>query len=299
MDRKFDTGVVITSLAFSATGDAILGICQDGKLRHWDANSGAVRKAIAWDTGDTSPYLTPAGVVTVGKDGSLKTWDLHSGKVLRRLSPPGPVSRRIAVSPDGRLVAGNIRMKDGDAETYVRVWDAGGREIHTLPAGLGGLGAFVLSPDGFTIVAASYDADVRAWSSRTGELLKRVEELPVSMFDARFSPDGKVLAAAGADRVIYLFEAGSWRLTRKLTGLPEMVSALAFSPDGRLLASGGFSELTLRNPVKVTVWDVATGQAVRTVDAPHRVSSLAFSPDGKTLAVAAGEKSVQLWRMPA
>jgi WD40 repeat protein len=299
MDRKLETGVVVTSLAYSASGDAILGVCRDGKLRHWDAASGAVRKTIAWDEGDTSPYLTPAGLVTVGKDGSLKTWDLQSGKVIRRLSPPGPRSRRIAVSPDGRLFAGNIRMKDSDAETHVRVWDAGGREIHTLPAGLGGVGAFVLSPDGFTIVAASYDADIRAWSSRSGELLKRVEELPVSMFDAKFSPDGKLLAAAGADRIIYLFDTASWGLTRRISGLPEMVSALAFSPDGRRLASGGFSELTLRNPVKVTVWSLASGQPVRTVDAPHRVTSLAFSPNGNSLAVAAGESFLQVWQIPA
>ena len=122
-----------------------------------------------------------------------------------------------------------------------------------------------------------------------------MEELPVATFALVFSPDGRYLAAAGVDRTIYLFDARSWQIARKLSGQPEMISALAFSPDGRLLASGGFSELTYENPVKVLLWDVASGKVARSVTAPHRVESVAFSPDGALLAVSNREKAVRLW----
>lgn len=299
MDRRLNTGANVFAIAFSKEPDTLLGICSDRTLRHWDTTSSAVRRSVSWPEGEGSAILTAAGVITVGKEGLLTTWDLQSGKVLRRLAPPGPVSRKIAAPPDGRLVLGNIRMKDDDAETHIRMWDAGGRERFTLPSGLGGIGGFAVSPDGYTAVAASYDADLRAWSVRNGELLRHITSLPVSMFDLKFSPDGRQLAAAGADRTVYLFDTKTWNMTGKLPIHPEMISALAYSPDGRRLAAGGFSELTQKLAVKVIVHDVAGGRAVRTVDAPHRVASLAFSPDGQTLAVAAGEKYVELWQIPA
>ena len=166
-----------------------------------------------------------------------------------------------------------------------------------MPSGLGGLGAIAISPDGSSFVAASYDADMRAWNSRNGELLRLIDELPVAMFDLKFSPDGKWLAAAGADRIVYIYDAKSWKISRQLTGQPEMISALAFSADGSKLASGGFSELTQKRPVKVLIWDVKSGRTMRTFDASQRVASVVFSPDGQLAAVSTGTKVIDLWQV--
>ncbi|MFN0102773.1 MAG: WD40 repeat domain-containing protein [Bryobacteraceae bacterium] len=295
MDRKIASEAAVSTLVFSTDGALLRGLCQDGKVRAWNVADGAIRQTIAFEQGDTAPSLSPAGLTTVGKDGSLKTWDLGSGKVGRRVPPSGLRIRRLAVSPDGNFFAGNVKQTDMASETSVRVLDASGEERFVVPSGLGGLGGLAISPDGGAVVAASYDADMRAWNARNGELLRLIDELPVSMFDLKFSPDGKWLAAAGADRIAYLYDTKTWKMARKLTGQPEMISALAFSPNGQLLATGGFSELTQKRPVKVIIWEIATGKAVRTVDAPQRVSSIAFSPDGKWTAVSTGGKSIDLW----
>lgn len=202
---------------------------------------------------------------------------------------PDPVK-----SPDGSLIAAATMPDRQSSLNFLRLTDSSGGERANLPAGIGGVSVIVFSPDGSMVAAASYDADIRVWNSRNGELRRLIAELPVSMFAMSFSPDGSVLAAAGADRALYLWDAKSWKLNRKLAGQPEMISALAFSPDGKRIATGGFSELTHTQPVRVLLWEVATGKILREWPAPRRVNSVEFLPGGRSIAAMAGNEKLTL-----
>ncbi len=292
-DRILESESEAESVAFSKDGSLLAAGCRDNRIRVWNLRSGALERTVA----DASTNLLAAGghFAKVAADGKVTVKSWETGDVMRQLAPPAPKPAGVVASPDGSLVAASSRAYDTGSENLVRVWDAAGRErFHSL-AGVGGITRMVFSPDGSMLVAGSYDADVRVWDTRNGELKTKIEELTVSMFDMVFSPDGRQFAAAGVDRIVYLWDAATWKLTRKLTGQPEMISALAFSPDGKRIVSGGFDEMAFQNPAHVLVWDLASGKVLRTVKSDSRVARVAFSPDGKLVAVADRKKKVWLW----
>ena len=72
-----------------------------------------------------------------------------------------------------------------------------------------------------------------------------------------------------------------------LQGHKENVGCLSFSPDGTRLASGS-------NDRTVKVWDLASGQELRTLRHEGLVGAVDFSPDGMRLATGSGG-TVRLW----
>ena len=299
-DRVIKAPANVGSIVFTADGKLVAAVCRDEKVRLWDPRTGELKLTHGLLKGDGS-ITFPLGsdqLAMMGSDKKIKVRNLISGDVTKSLAPAGETVRRISLSPDQKLVAGSSRAGSNGSEETVRVWDPSGNQLYDVPAGVGGTSVLAFSPDGERLLAGSYDTNLRAWSSRNGELLRLIEEIPVATFAAVFSPDGKTLATAGADRMVYLWDAKTFKLRSKLPEQPEMISALAFSPDGRLLMTGGFSVVTNRAPVKVMIWDLASRKVVRSMDAPHQVGSVAFSGDGTLAAATSSDDQIHVWSVP-
>ena len=297
-NRTIPAGADVRTLFFSRDGSVLYGICADNKLRHWDVRTGALRNTSAW-TADQRPAGLHAagGLLALAEKGSVAVADISTGAPLRKIPIGDRRVQQFAVAPDGQSIAGSSRVAGNSRDEIMRLWDAAGKERFAVAAGIGGASASAVSPDGSLLVAGSWDTNLRVWSTRNGELVKVIEDLPVAMFAIAFTPDGKSLATAGVDRTVYVWDVKTWKLDRKFTGQQEMISAIAFSGDGKSLATGGFNDITSKHPVSILVWDFASGKVIKTVPAPHRVASVALSADGKLLAAAAGEPTVHLWEL--
>jgi hypothetical protein len=145
------------------------------------------------------------------------------------------------------------------------------------------------SPDGHTIVSASWDNTLRLWDADTGDSLHVFTGHTDNVNSAAFSPDGRTIVSASFDRTLRLWDADTGDTLRVFTGHTDTVNSAAFSPDGRTLVSASWDG-TLR------LWDADTGNTLR-VFTGHTdvVMSAAFSPDGRTIVSASGDGTLRLW----
>ena len=157
-----------------------------------------------------------------------------------------------------------------------------------------------LSPDGSTLVSASFDYSAVIWQAPDIVESNVLYAHEAAVNTARFSPDGSLLATAGDDGRIYLWttEARSQEDPEPiiLSGHRGKIVNLAFSADGGLLASASWDG-------SIGLWPLERGfeQAVADSrfitghDGP--VNGVQFAADGEHLYSAGYDGQIRKWRL--
>ena len=226
-------------------------------------------------------WLFVAGREDDGKY-TLEQWNVAAGKRARVFDnfPAGS----IAPSPDGRLVAGTLRIDDPKVVnkwtyTIVLYDTAAGRERLRLPAGPRQFDRPVFSADGKRFAAVVGWDTLNVWDAATGKVLATWKHNRDYLGWLAFSPAGRWVGACGARGRRSCGRSPPASRAFLTTEVPYRVSDLAFAPDGRQLAAG-YSDGSVR------VWDMATqeaGPASRPGDLPAHsgVRNLGWAgPDG-------------------
>jgi WD40 repeat protein len=226
---------------------------------------------------------------------TAKVFEVATGRETASLSAAFDVSV-LALGPAPRGQAGGMRLAGAGRATTATVWDVpSARSVLTLSvAGRGGEVEFLafspdatrlvvdtdlydattgaalfsllgqadvpsrvaFSADGTRLITGGYHGTVRVWDLGVNhELLTVVASSPA--LGVALSPDGKLLATGDGSRAL-LTDLASGRTLHTLDGHADTVNSFAFSPDGRLLATGSADRT-------VMLWDVASGQAIRTL----------------------------------
>ncbi len=147
----------------------------------------------------------------------------------------------------------------------------------------------VFSPDGKTILSASFDHTLKLWDTATGREIKALRGHTRPVTSAAFSPDGKAILSASEDKTLKLWNTATGNEIRTLAGHMSAVNSPAFSPDGKTILSAS-SDNTLK------LWNTATGKEVRSLKGHTGfVASAAFSPDGNAILSASYDKTLKLW----
>ncbi|OCC23678.1 hypothetical protein MB02_10980 [Croceicoccus estronivorus] len=234
---------------------------------------------------------------------------------------------RIAVAPDGSRIAytrarlPDVTRGEANARTQDQLELAWGpeQEREYLPADMD-VAAVRFSPDGRTIGfiwAAKGEKDA-VWGIPVdgGGHRKLAEVEGAAVIDYAWAPDGEtiyLLAApardtrrdsedkAGFNATVYEEEWGYNRLFAAKAGksadkaprqipVSGQVTALQVTPDGRqavVLTAPTPSVDDSYTRQRAALIDLATGQAVRTIETPGKIADPELSPDGKRLALLA------------
>ncbi len=218
-------------------------------------------------------------LVSASGDKTRAVWDPVEGKKLHVLDGPVEWNGVTAVSPDGKLAAGDFALFIGEKSyrSLLAVWDIEtGKRLHELP-GSGTL-AVAFAPDG-VLVSGDSDGRLRFWDVVKGKELRKWCAHEGSVASLAFTADGKTLASGGSDRRLRFWDLDSGTEIDPPHGHAGPAQALAWSPDGRTLVSGG-KDNTIR------FWDWLAGRELRrceNVGTYWGVRQLAYAADGKTL----------------
>jgi WD40 repeat protein len=241
--------------------------------------------ALSWDN----------KTLAVQHESTFELWRLNDGILLTAFSVGKDVIQRIALAPDGTMLAiasGNYGQlhRTIDGTLALSLWsysdddlEHSGREITQL----------CFSPAGSVLASGTLSGTIELWDIETGTLLQTFAS-DSELMSLTFSPDGSLLAYGTIDGKIHLHQASTGVLVRTFEGHREPVKRLRFSPDGTLLASAGDEPM-------VYLWQVDQGILIKTkkIYTKETPTSLTFSPQGELIFSSTQHNSpiVRLWQV--
>jgi RNA polymerase sigma factor (sigma-70 family) len=254
--------------------------------------------------------FSPDGKTLFGWAGDWYAWTVADSKQ-RQVTNTG-WNYGVPLSPDGKLTAqsvwysGAIPAGSKDDGRRFEIRDAAtGQIVHSYSSrGLRGMRWTGFSADGKTLVGATYDGHLAAWTLATGKELFRLPGHKAASSYQAFSADGRVLVTGAfgdsaekfpvrvydlvAGKELAKFHPGAW------------VVSVSVSADGKRVAAATSANTGGKPDIRevAVVWDVASGKELVRLPQHGEGGFVAVSPDGRTVAVACRWQSVvRVWEV--
>lgn len=204
-------------------------------------------------------------------------------------------TKALAISPDGKIVV------TASGDSTVKIWDRHGAQlIRTMRSER--IRAMAMTGDGGqVVVASSMQPPLQVWRLVDGAMLREIEESPTKadIKSLALTPDNKYLVAGYDNGQITIWEFESGKQLRAFTAHQDSVGAMAVTKDGRLLVTADQTLYNKKSESKLKIWELATGQLVRTLDGHDgkQIDAVAFSPDGKTVVSGGHDEFIRVWSL--
>ena len=156
-----------------------------------------------------------------------------------------------------------------------------------------GSGKVLFSPDSKLIAGGE---KIKLWDAKTGAELRTISESNL-VRDIAWSPDGKILANIRDLKIIFWDPNNGKKIgeidTSNRQRQTTTMTSLAFSPDGKIIASAHHGHSDRLDCI--ILWDINTGQVIRTFTGHPEVRSISWSPNGQIIASGSWDHTIKLW----
>ena len=267
-----------------------------GNYTQWNLPDGAKARLSKGSISDMS--FSPDGTqIALASATGIWIYDARNGTELTLLTDHVTRSDRLAFSPDGKSLATGVRED-------LLLWDiSSGKLLKSLNGFDKRLVTIRFFEDSKTLLFVYHDGTACLWDVTTDvkkELLDRssgviagtlltLRGIAVSAGDISLDKNHNGIFAIGYDNgEIRLEDVTTGQHLRTLKGGNNPVFSLRFSPDGTLL----FAYIP-NEPLRL--WDVATGELLKTFTRPKFSRDIAFSKDSKTLVFKTQHGKIELW----
>ena len=217
----------------------------------------------------------------------LRLWDLKTGVMLNEMEARGDPMRDVALSRDGKLIAGI------DDAGYVTAWHGDtGRPLTQAFRAHSSICSLDFSPDGATLATASqeyYDA-TKLWSTETWQQVQGSLTNCHHVQCVRYSPSG-LLAIATYQNIQIWHPVTRQCIIKLAEGVPSV--SLVWTPDGTCLLSADRDNTAIRQ------WDSSAWRQLGDIwkgrtSYPWR---FAVNCNGTVVASPAADNQMRLWRL--
>lgn len=284
-----DTGVVPTTArpAHSESLPDLMPISTE--------NAEKITLLLTLDIPDHTPVTASQCGVEFSSDGRLlvatcganpmPVWDVQSGSMLFQLYKDNP--KQIVAcdfNPDGSTIA------CGGVDKIITLWNAvTGEEIAEFGEHDSKIWDLEFSPDGKSLVTASFADDVRLWEVDSQEMVWSYNGI-TNFLSIAFHPSGDAIAYGNVWGKIGVLDAKTGKSLVELSGPPGTpVGDVNFSPSGKLLAAGSDDN-------KIYLWSGEDYQSIATLEGHEGfVNGVNFSPDETLLISGSHDKTVGIW----
>ena len=318
----------LTHPTYSPDGSRIAAVATNGYLQLWDANTGHLLDSFATNTDfkpdarylDTEPVFAPDGqaiAYVVSHKGAIEIYDLKTRQRRPIYTPGKPPANssdnaantnsanaaawaeRLLFSPDGKTLAfcandGKTRFVDLATGNLLASFDY---SFSGVALDTNGEEGAQFTPDGKSFLALR-ENNINIYDVSSGQMRATIS--PGRLQDGlRMTRDG-TLVAAMLDREVQVYEVetGMLKFSVKVTDGEYLFGAMISPNGGKALTRGS---------QRLRVWDVATGEAICTLEATAPSSeilypfygfapiSMGFSESGKYVGVRLPSRQVVVW----
>lgn len=206
-------------------------------------------------------------LVAAGDENTLCLFRWGSSAPSERLEGHTGTIRRLAFSPDGKLVA------TSSIDRSVIVWDV---QAHSMLARFDHdvvVEPVMFSPDGTKLVSGTENGTVFLWSVTERRLLRKWKASGERLLDVAFFDGDRGVSSSGKDQTIVLSDAETGTILQRLSGSTNTVSGARVSTDGKLIASIDWDG-------NVGIWDREQGKLIDQIRVGGTSYSIAWLPGG-------------------